>query len=668
MKLQTKLWFTPFRSFIGLLILSIFGLFWPFFLKGKIPLPADIILGTYHPWKDVVWEGLTAGYPDKNFELSDAVTQFYPFKKEIINQIKSGKIPHWNPYVFSGTPFLADGHSGAFYPLNLIMLLPNFNLGWSLFILLQPLLATYFTYLFLKSLKLSPLSSILGSISFGFSSYFINQMEFGTIFHTALWIPLSLFAINTHHRNRTHSLLLLSFSLTMSFLAGFMQLFIYHIVFSGIYFFITVPFKKTSYLNGFWTIFLFLGLSAAQLLPWLKYMPQTSRWAGIEQEVASTSYLLEPKLLITLLAPDFFGNPVTRNWTGSQFRYYEFIFYTGCLVLPLAIISLKKDKKILFFAFMTISSLLLTLDTNPIQSLYQSKLPILPSLTPPRILGITTFCLSVLSSFGLEKILHNIKAKHLSVFIGFLAAYFWLYFYSKSFLDTNIRLTAQRNLVIPTIYAISGLFLIFVYYFSKKRIFLSGLIILTTLSLLYQGNKFNSFISPKLIFPSTKSIDYLKEHLEPNTRFISSHQEVFPVNTNMIYHLESPNGYHPVHSTSYNDFASKLQFGENDTNFGRTVFFTNPSPDIYSQTNSQYIITLDQMDQKFLSLVFTEGKTNIYQVNLPNDDKESNLNVQLKKQFFDEPFWTNLGIYISLASLTVWTTIALRTRPKLFNW
>src|SRR5688572_6590477 len=48
----------------------------------------------------------------------DAADAHYSAQKYFSDQIWSGKLPFWTPYVFSGMPFLADMQTGAWYPLN----------------------------------------------------------------------------------------------------------------------------------------------------------------------------------------------------------------------------------------------------------------------------------------------------------------------------------------------------------------------------------------------------------------------------------------------------------------------------------------------------------------------------------------------------------------------
>lgn len=91
-------------------------LFWPYFTKGLVPIPADILIGHYHPWKDEVWDGRIAGYPIKNFQLFDGILQTLPWRLLAIESFKAGNLPLWNPYVICGMPLLANLQVAILYP------------------------------------------------------------------------------------------------------------------------------------------------------------------------------------------------------------------------------------------------------------------------------------------------------------------------------------------------------------------------------------------------------------------------------------------------------------------------------------------------------------------------------------------------------------------------
>src|ERR1700760_4978738 len=42
----------------------------------------------------------------------------YPAQKFLDESLHAGKLPHWTPFLYSGTPFLSDPKTGAWYPLH----------------------------------------------------------------------------------------------------------------------------------------------------------------------------------------------------------------------------------------------------------------------------------------------------------------------------------------------------------------------------------------------------------------------------------------------------------------------------------------------------------------------------------------------------------------------
>ena len=139
--------------------------------KGLIPIPADDIVGLYHPFRDLYANDYPRGIPFKNPLITDPVRQQYPWKQLVINIEKKGELPIWNPYEMGGKPLLANFQSAAFYPLNIIFFPLPFELAWSLYIILQPFLAFFFCYFFLRNIKISLIGSLFGGFVFSFSGF-----------------------------------------------------------------------------------------------------------------------------------------------------------------------------------------------------------------------------------------------------------------------------------------------------------------------------------------------------------------------------------------------------------------------------------------------------------------------------------------------------------------
>src|SRR5512139_624893 len=72
------------------------------------------------------WPVFFAGYwiPQGGGDLVSFLWPQYSFAGEAI---RSGLIPLWNPYLYSGAPFLADNQTGVLYPINLLasLIFPN---------------------------------------------------------------------------------------------------------------------------------------------------------------------------------------------------------------------------------------------------------------------------------------------------------------------------------------------------------------------------------------------------------------------------------------------------------------------------------------------------------------------------------------------------------------
>src|SRR3989344_187482 len=205
--------------FIFLLIIIFF---WQFLFKGLIPIPSDTIIGLYHPFRDFYEKNYPNGIPFKNFLITDPVRQQYPWRDLAISLEKKTELPLWNPYNFAGTPLLANFQSAAFYPLNILFFIFSLPVAWGFLILLEPLLASIFFYLYLENIKLNKMSIFFGAVAFGFSGFSMAWLEWGTVMHTALWLPLLLLSIDKITKSKKYFLwtIVFIFSLSSSFLAG----------------------------------------------------------------------------------------------------------------------------------------------------------------------------------------------------------------------------------------------------------------------------------------------------------------------------------------------------------------------------------------------------------------------------------------------------------------
>src|SRR4030042_4876397 len=225
-----KLGLVKFWPLAAILLVSLI-FFYPVWLRGRIPLPLDALVGAHTPWVEVEWEGYPAGVPIKNLEITDAISQFYPWRSLVGEFWRNGKYPLWNFYMFNGTPFLATLHSSALYPLNALYLFLSDANAWTSLVYLQILLSVIFMYLFLRENNLNKIPSIFGAVAFSFSGYMISWLEFATGGHAGLWLPF-LFFIEKRVFERKKVIYFISIPLIFFFIftAGVFQVPIYIVI------------------------------------------------------------------------------------------------------------------------------------------------------------------------------------------------------------------------------------------------------------------------------------------------------------------------------------------------------------------------------------------------------------------------------------------------------
>jgi hypothetical protein len=141
------------------------------FLRGFAPFGAD----PNAPWNLLRW---------------DSLGQYYPWRLFTARQLGAGLIPLWNPHEFTGAPFVANGQSAVFYPLNLPFWLLDTARAFGVSAWLHSLLACLGTYALAQRWKLSRAASVLSAIIFGFGGYLTTWVTLPTLSNTASWLPL----------------------------------------------------------------------------------------------------------------------------------------------------------------------------------------------------------------------------------------------------------------------------------------------------------------------------------------------------------------------------------------------------------------------------------------------------------------------------------------------
>jgi len=167
----------------------------------------------------------------------DVWTQLYPFRAYATRMLKAGKIPLWNPYTFSGVPFLANIQTAVFYPPNLILftILP-LSIAFGVNIVLHFFIGGLFTYLYLRRINVSRISSIFSGIIFMFSGFIFPKIALPPILQTSALIPLLFYTFEIALEKKTvRYTFLAGLCLTIAILSGYPQVVYGTLITLGIY-------------------------------------------------------------------------------------------------------------------------------------------------------------------------------------------------------------------------------------------------------------------------------------------------------------------------------------------------------------------------------------------------------------------------------------------------
>lgn len=561
----------------------------PYFLNNKVPFPSTYQVNNFAPWSAnrQFWG------PVKNGAMPDIITQIYPWRHLAIEIWKEGEVPLWNPYSFSGTPLLANYQSAVLSPFNILFFILPFIDSWSLLVLIQPLLAGLFMYLFVRSLDRSKSASLISSVSFMFCGFITVWMGYATLPYAFLFLPLTLFSIEKYlQTNKWIFLLLLSISVPLSFFSGHFQISLYYLVFTFIYIFYKLLLTRniSTFLYLGFAVILGLVASMPQLLPSIEFYSQSLR-----SLVFQRSEVIPWEYIPTFFSPDFFGNPVTRNdWFG---HYAEWNAYIGILPLMLAIYSiLGKKKPQTIFLFISGTIALFLAFSTPLQDVYISlHIPVLSTSAASRIIVLYSFLFAVLSSFGFDQLVLDIKDRKIwkiAIWLFSLALIFftlWIIVYLKFFIPDERIAVAKSNLILPTIIFVASSFIILLANINKKILSIASylLLIVVSFDMLRFAIKWMPFDPKNLVFPDTATTKSFSK--------ISGYNRIFGNlggEAAMYYHLSSVEGYDALYVKRYGELINFIEDGK--------LKELNRSVVVFSKTGRNTPAAINLLDIKYI--------------------------------------------------------------------
>jgi hypothetical protein len=156
-----------------------------------------------------------------NFYMRDLTRYYYPTKQVLRDIVLNGEFPYWNRQFSAGQPIAANPEHEVFYPLTWLILLPSYDLGYRLHILVHIYLGLFGMYALLRSMRLRATAAFFGALAFGLGGTYLSYINLLPILFCAAWIPLTCLYVRKYLlAPRLRYFALASLSLGMQFLIG----------------------------------------------------------------------------------------------------------------------------------------------------------------------------------------------------------------------------------------------------------------------------------------------------------------------------------------------------------------------------------------------------------------------------------------------------------------
>ncbi|WP_052519478.1 YfhO family protein [Archangium violaceum] len=329
----------------------------------------------------------------------DAFRIFIPDSAFLLEALRSGELPLWNPYLRLGQPFAATLYSQVFYPPRLLtVLLAGPELGLTLQHLLHVVLAAVGTFLLLRHLRASRPAAMLGAAAFALSAPFADLSAQQNVVSAAAWTGLLLLAsrraaLQPSSRRAAQVALVAG----LAFLAGSPETWLWQAPLALAVALAARREVRTLVATGAGLAWGFV-LGALVALPALEFARNSTRGAGRTDQLEWS--LSWPQLLS--VAWPFAEHPRSRYWAGED-QFFILVLFLGTLVCALALAGLGRSRRALPFGLGALVLTLLALGAHfPPAALVLQLPPFHLFRYPVKYFVGAAFCIAVLAAFGLD--------------------------------------------------------------------------------------------------------------------------------------------------------------------------------------------------------------------------------------------------------------------------
>ena len=580
--------------------------------------------------------------PVQNIDLFDPTLILYPNCEITRQALSQGSLPWWKPYNLGGSPLIANGLIGFFYPPRLLFIwLFSTTTAAGLMFIGHFFAAGVLMSSLGRRIGLSGLASLFLGTTWMLGGFVTSMAELGDSLHPAAWVP-GLLILTDQCRKGWRPAAWLAVATGGFMLSGHTQ-YIMNGLLTVLFFGLAMMWQHRC---GFGVLRAAVGAVLGLCLALPIYLPMAVHMLESARPILSAAFTktVHQQFLSTVLPtfvwPELGGSPVTNFYFHrvpfGTYAFWDTMVYAGSATVVLALVGMTRPGLPRLAAVLALAVLIL-----PATSVY-SYFQVLPGLNriyTTRFLALFHFGLVICAAFGFDDIqrFRRRAAGILAVGIGACGiAVMNFYLKAGMFLINNglaqggIRMPepegsrpeyAQKVLeafhatyhwsnpsfVVPTV----GLGLAAVLLLTRKPIWL--LLFATALELLFFTFRWNPTVDKHLLYPRTSAIEFLEQHAGIDRVFTQG--GYFP-NTLTPYKIHSvcgyDSGFFPRASADY--LAALIPSDSRNYYFPHSVWTVGPNydPDLLNLMGVRYIVVPKEDSLKGLPLVH-ESSVRIYE-------------------------------------------------------
>jgi hypothetical protein len=549
----------------------------------------------------------------------------------------------WNPYIQGGTFSFADIGWQAFYPPGLVIMrvFPN-PFGYNLLLLLHYSMAGYFTFLFLRALRMSRISSFVGGLTFMFCGFLTAHKGHHSMMMTASYLPVVLYFLETAIRSRSRARLpLAAMAFGLCILADYtaVSMYIGMVTFPYLLFRVfggaewrdrPAPTRLAVALSMSAVVYLAgVLLAAVEIVPVLESLQYVTR-----QQISYdffTSYSFSFRLLPILLFPYAYGTQspgVYQVFYFGPWNLTEMTGYMGILPILFALLAFvffrRHDAQVRFWTAIGLFGLILVLgaSTPLYRLLYQ--VPIYNLFrAPARNWVEVNFAVATLSALFVHHAMaaaesqwrHYVRAiRWTSAVLGLLVL-FILSYGQHLFPSPGLEQSWSQNMQIASaavwipliVMLISITLLQLIFRYRAHKVFWAVTAIVIFLDLFSFGHFHDTGYPSYEIFQGQRNAiaDFLNGANGDKSQYrilalnVTNYEDQLYPCINLLYDINVTNGYGAIW---LKDYSALTTFQAEGTAAQKTTLLQNSA--VLSVLSTKYLLATDPADKAYLQTLY----------------------------------------------------------------